>query len=118
MKFVPFVAENLCNFARIPRAVHGDEWHPFSSPPSVGGVRGGGKWERIFTPTFVLPHPRHNSGGIFDKGEEIVFKEIGKPHPVGGVIHSNLLCLTMAQKFRNLGIQGLGINNKDFTANP
>lgn len=39
----------------------------------MGGVRGGGKWERIFTPTFVLPHPRHNSGGIFDKGEEIVF---------------------------------------------
>jgi len=70
--------------------VHWDEWHPFSSPPLVGGVRGGGKWERILTPTFVLPHPRHNSG-IFDKGEEIVFKEIGKPRPVGGIIHSGPL---------------------------
>jgi len=46
----------LWKHARIPRAVHGDEWHPFSSPPLVGGVRGGGKWVRIFTPTFVLPH--------------------------------------------------------------
>jgi len=44
----------------------------------VGGVRGGGKWERTFTPTFVLPHPRHNSG-IFDKGEEVVFDESQKP---------------------------------------
>jgi len=34
-----------------------------------------------------LSSPIPAKDGIFDKGEEIVFKEIGKPRPVGGVIH-------------------------------
>ena len=80
-----------------PLACQGDEWHPLNSPPSVGGVRGGGSHDHVFIPASVLPRqgggkkrmPRGLSRGAspgcytgpFEKGESVIapLREIGTP---------------------------------------
>ena len=48
---------------------------------------GEGENGKGFYPHLCPPPSPLNSSGIFDKGEEIVFKEIGKPRPVGGELY-------------------------------
>jgi len=55
--------------------------------PRWEGLGEGENGKGFSPPPFSSPIPAKD--GIFDKGEEIVFKEIGKLRPVGGVIHSN-----------------------------
>jgi len=52
--------------------------------PRWEGLGEGENGKGFSPPPLSSPIPAKD--GIFDKGEEIVFKEIGKPLPMGGVI--------------------------------
>jgi hypothetical protein len=45
----------------------GYEWHPFKSPPLMGGDKGEGETPGLFTPTSILPH--QGGGGCLGKFE-------------------------------------------------
>ncbi|KPK29083.1 MAG: hypothetical protein AMK69_07875 [Nitrospira bacterium SG8_3] len=48
-------------YAIMPRALHGDEWHPHKSPSLDGRGKGRVNTKRL-TPTLILPH---RGGGDF-----------------------------------------------------
>ena len=55
--------------------------------PRWEGLGEGENGKGFSPPPLSSPSPAPYEIGICDKGEEIVFKEISKPRPVGGVIH-------------------------------